>query len=413
MTTDLTRAFNALLAKMGTGGAKQLSTTGIERPGSWRILGPLSISGFLLALPGGLLPLWGYHIRPNFHAAAFYFAILGIGLAAGAAGALRFRDRWPTGRMLAAGGFGASVSLVMVATAAPPASFWYQLLAVLACGLSAGVVNTAVFESLGEVWGTDPAKITLNACIIFGSGSVYSAWILSRCMESENPVRLLGLTAALPAAAGWLFLRQRFSPHERKALPVAEAVKDLRSVLAILFALLLFFQFANEWSIAGWLPVYLIDRLGFSPESAVALLAMYWLSLTAGRVAATWLLARVSHGKMLGISAFCALFGCVALSSADTRGGVVVGILLIGVGFSAIYPLSAERIATRFEYYHPGYFNGIFTFAMLGGIVAPFVLGHLAVSEGLRIVPISVMAGSCAVFALVLLVWLGRKVSGS
>ena len=46
-------------------------------------------------------------------------------------------------------------------------------------------------------------------------------------------------------------------------------MRDLRSVLAIIFALLLFFQFANEWSIAGWLPVFLIDRLGLSPATAV------------------------------------------------------------------------------------------------------------------------------------------------
>ena len=93
--------------------------------------------------------------------------------------------------------------------------------------------------------------------------------------------------------------------------------------------------------------------------------------------------------------------------------GVVTGILLTGTGFSAIYPLAAERIATRFTYYHPGYFNGIFTFAMMGGIIAPFVLGHVAASSGLRIVPIAAMAGSCAVFALVLTIALGRKVSGS
>ena len=38
-----------------------------------------------------------------------------------------------------------------------------------------------------------------------------------------------------------------------------------RTVLALIFGFLLFFQFANEWSIAGWLPVFLIDRLGISP----------------------------------------------------------------------------------------------------------------------------------------------------
>ena len=90
----------------------------------------------------------------------------------------------------------------------------------------------------------------------------------------------------------------------------------------------------------------------------------------------------------------------------------MTGLLLTGLGFSAIYPLVAERIASRFSYYHPGYFNGIFTFALTGGILAPFALGHLAGGFGLKVVPLAAMAGSCAVFALVLLIWLGHKVSG-
>jgi hypothetical protein len=120
----------------------------------------------------------------------------------------------------------------------------------------------------------------------------------------------------------------------------------------------------------------------------------------------------VRHGKLLGISAFCALFGCTALLVAGSRFGVVVGLLLAGVGFSAIYPLVAERIASRFSYYHPGYFNGIFTFALTGGILAPFVLGHVAADSGLKMIPLAAMMGSCAVFGLVLLIWLGHKVSG-
>jgi fucose permease len=189
-------------------------------------------------------------------------------------------------------------------------------------------------------------------------------------------------------------------------------MEDLRSPLAILFALLLFFQFGNEWSIAGWLPVLLIDRLGLSPSTAVTLLALYWGALMAGRFIAAKLLRGVRHGKLLGVSAFCALFGCTALLAAGSRFGVVMGLLLTGAGFSAIYPLVAERIARRFSYYHPGYFNGIFTFALTGGILAPFALGHLAAETGLKVIPLAVMMGSCAVFGLVLLIWLGHKVSG-
>ena len=159
--------------------------------------------------------------------------------------------------------------------------------------------------------------------------------------------------------------------------------------------------------------MFLIDRLGLNPETAVLLLALYWLALTAGRVLTVRLLPVVRHGRLLGISAFCALSGCMALLAAGTTMGMVLGILLTGSGFSAIFPLVAERIAARFSYYHAGYFNGIFQFAMLGGILAQFLVGHLAAAQGLHVVPLAAMLGSCAVFALVMLIWLGHKVSGS
>jgi fucose permease len=107
------------------------------------------------------------------------------------------------------------------------------------------------------------------------------------------------------------------------------------------------------------------------------------------------------------------LFGGTSLAVSDTKGGVVVGVLLMGAGFSAIYPLASEQIATRFTGYHPGYFSGLFSFAMSGGIFAAFVLGHLAGWAGLRAIPFTAMLGSCAVIALMLLIRLGRKVSGS
>jgi hypothetical protein len=119
------------------------------------------------------------------------------------------------------------------------------------------------------------------------------------------------------------------------------------------------------------------------------------------------------HSRLLGISAFCALFGGMAVTFSDARGGVIAGILLMGVGFSAIGPLASERIAPRFSGYHPDYFAGLFMFAMSGGTLAAFGLGHLAGPLGLRVIPITAMVGSCAVIVLVSVIRLGRKVSGN
>ena len=379
----------------------------------WRILCGLTISGFLLALPGGLLPLWGYHIRADYGTAANYFLFLGAGLALGAYVGLRLRGRVRGAGLFLGGCLGGSAALLLLALTAPSGGFLPQALALLITGAAAAVVNTAVFESIARAYEANPARIALTAGIFFGIGSMLSAWLMAECLNSASPGRILAAVAILPAAAGFLLRRQQF-PHAAVATAsITQTVADLRSPLAILFALLLFFQFASEWSIAGWLPVFLIDKLGLSPSAAVMLLCLFWFALTLGRVAAARLLTALRHGRMLAASAFCALFGCTALLAANSRFGTVTGILLTGAGFSAIYPLAAERIAGRFSYYHPGYFNGIFTFAMMGGILAPFALGHAAAFSGLRVVPLFALLGSCAVFGLVSLIWLGHKVSGS
>ena len=379
---------------------------------SWQILCGLIVSGFLLALPGGLLPLWGYHIHPDFGTAGNYFLALGIGVALGGWLAQREAHRVALERLLAAGCLTGALALALLAEAAPPAQVWYQSGALLVAGLAAGIVNTAVLEGMANSYGSNPATITLMAGVAFGAGSVLAALLMAESFGEQGAVRLLAVMALLTAGAGWLFSRLRIQKSEVQELPLAQTVSDLRSPLAILFALLLFFQFANEWSLAGWLPVFLVDRLGLSPSTAVTLLALYWLALMLGRLAVSRLLSVVRHGRLLAVSAACALVGCMALMTADNGFGVVTGLLLTGLGFSAIYPLAAERIASRFSYYHPGYFNGIFTFALMGGILSPFVLGHWAERSGLAVVPLAVLAGSCAVFGLVLLIWLGSKVSG-
>jgi fucose permease len=393
--------------------AAELKTDTLEKhPQPWKILSGLIVSGFLLALPGGLLPLWGYHIHPDFGTAGNYFLALGIGVASGSFVAQRLARRNSLQHLLASGCFIATLALMLLSFAAPPAQTWYQLSSLLVTGAAAGIVNTAVLAGMTASYESNPASVALLAGIAFGAGSVLSALLLSEAFGERGGTPPLTFAALIPVAAAIAFVRLRIPRRPVTEVPIQQAMRDLRSPLAIMFALLLFFQFGNEWSIAGWLPVFLIDRLGLSPNAGVSFLALYWLALMVGRIVASRLLSVVRHGKMLAFSAFCALSGCILLSAAGNKMGVVTGLLLTGAGFSAIYPLSAERLATRFSYYHPGYFNGIFTFALMGGILAPFGLGHIAVESGLRVVPLASLAGSCAVFALVLLIWLGRKVSG-
>ncbi len=69
----------------------------------------------------------------------------------------------------------------------------------------------------------------------------------------------------------------------------------------------------------------------------------------------------------------------------------------------------AERIGSEFPDYRPGFFNGIFSLALAGGMLAPGTLGYLADFLGVGIVMLIPVLVTCMVFVLVLLIWLEAK----
>jgi fucose permease len=108
-------------------------------------------------------------------------------------------------------------------------------------------------------------------------------------------------------------------------------------------------------------------------------------------------------------SVVAALFGCIILLSTDNRFGAVTGVLLVGGGFAPIYPLVAGKIAGRFPYYHPGFFNGIFSLALTGGMLAPWSLGFATDQFGIRVAMVLPLVGTLAVFTLLMLIWAEAK----
>ena len=105
---------------------------------------------------------------------------------------------------------------------------------------------------------------------------------------------------------------------------------------------------------AGWLPLFLIRRLGISPADSLLLLALYWASLLVGRIISQLILKRVNRALLLIGSIVSALLGMIVLASTNNLFGAMMGILFVGAGFASIYPLVVEKIAHRFPYYHPG-----------------------------------------------------------
>ena len=379
---------------------------------SRRALTGFFLSGLLFSLLGAILPAWGYHLSSEYSTVGLYFLCLNIGILLSIRVAQFLLPRRGISFTLAVAAGMACAGLLYLAAVSGPVPAWWRMLGLLLLGASAGTMNMAVFHAISAAFEHDHAATVNLAGAAFGLGCVVTALLVAGTFYVYTVPSILILLATVPGFFAVFYARRNIPAGQAVNEPsMRQALTDFGNPTALLFSLLLFFQFGNEWSIAGWLPLFLTQRLGVSPESSLLMLALYWLSLLVGRVAVQSVLPRVSHGKLLGGSVLAALFGCTILSSTNNTFGAVTGILFVGGGFAPIYPLVVEKIGHRFPYYHPGFFNGIFSFALTGGLIAPTSLGYLAEMWGIGVVMMLPLFGSFLVLVLLLLIWLEARLT--
>lgn len=377
-----------------------------------RALSGFFISGMVLSFIGAILPAWRHHIDTDFPLVGYYFLALNVGILAGVRAAHSLLPRKGPGFVLTTGSIVACGGFLFLAWVSPPAAVEWRFLGLFFVGASAGLLNTAIFHAISHLYKHDPAATVNLGGILFGLGCVATALLVSGTFFIYTVPSILVLLAAIPGLFAISCARTRFSPAlARPDRPLRDVFDDFKNPAAVLFSLLLFFQFGNEWSLAGWLPIFLIRRLGISPETSLSLLALYWTALLVGRVLAQVVLARVGHTKLLAGSALAAVFGCTMLNLTAGKFGAVVGILLVGFGFASIYPIVVEKIGHRFTYYHPGFYNGIFSLAFTGGLLAPWTLGYFTEAWGVQAIMVVPLLGTLMVVLLVVLITLESKLS--
>ena len=395
-------------------GARNGDPGSLASPGARKALGGFFVSGILLAFLGAILPSWGHHLLSDYWMVGLYFVALiaGLGIAVRAAPFLLMRRG--IGGTLAISCAAASAALLILAFLSPPFAGWWRLPGIALLGCAAGVLHTAIFHAISPVYRHDPAATVNLGGALFGLGCFSVALVISQMFYLYTAAAIQIWLALIPGFCAIGYARSRFAPCIVTPIHATHSLwSELRSPSAVLFSLVLFFQFGNEWAIAGWLPLFLSQRLGLSPSTSILILAMYWLALLIGRIAAQWILPRMRHTRLLAASVLTAVFACVILIATDNQFGAVTGVLLLGGAFAPIYPLVVEKIGHRFPDYHPGVYNGIFSFAIAGGFLAPCALGYFAWQFGVRAVMALPLAGSLIVFVLLVLVWLEARLHSS
>lgn len=365
-----------------------------------------------LGMAGGLLNIAWTYMQPTF---GVPLEALGLLLVAGTSGSLMaaFGSGAVIGRVgvgWAALGGAMLVVLGLVGIALSP--LWAVLLIVtFAAYIGRGTLDAGMNNFVSENYGT-AAMNWLHAC--WGLGLTIAPSVMTWIILSPGSTWRVGyglmaaLMGVIALAIGlhfrqWDALSSEETPQQVSRVRVGMG-QSLREPV-VLWSVLLFFVYGGVEIGTGQLAnTLLVEGRGIGQDTAGLWLSLYWGSFTVGRMLTGVIALRLSNRAILTSSTLLALAGTIVLLAAPLPVMNLVGLIMIGFGLAAIFPVLTAITPARVGREHAanaiGFQVGI---GGAGGAVLPGVLGWLAGTFGLMMIPWGLLI--IAVVLLVLNEW--------
>lgn len=181
----------------------------------------------------------------------------------------------------------------------------------------------------------------------------------------------------------------RETPERRRPLPLAAVVR-IRGAREVMLA---FFCYCAIEQTAGlWASSFLHLSQGMSAERAAELAALFFLGITAGRVASGFLTLRLSDARMIRLGELLLLLG-VLLLLLPSSACAVAGLLLAGLGCAPIYPCIIHATPAHFGEERSQAVIGVeMAAAYVGTMLMPPLFGLLASHISVALLPLYLLA---------------------
>ncbi len=284
-------------------------------------------------------------------------------------------------------------------------TLWLLALLLLLIGFSEGMVDVGGNTLLVWVHRGKVGPFMNGLHFFFGVGAFLAPLIIAQTMLATGTIRWPYWIVALLMLPGTIWLARAKSP-ERQLVPETEQGNTANALLVFLSALFLFMYVGAEISFGGWIYTYAL-KLGVATETAAAYLTSgFWGALTAGRLLAIPIAARVRPSRML----LADLLGCIVsvgliLLFPTSSAAVWIGTLGLGFSMASVFPTTlsfAERRMTITGKITSFFFIG----ASTGGMLLPWLIGQLFERIGPQVTMIAIFTN--LMLALVVFVYLMR-----
>ena len=146
-----------------------------------------------------------------------------------------------------------------------------------------------------------------------------------------------------------------------------------RNILFILTAVMLMIYAISETVIATWAPTFFRTERSYSIGETALVVSLFWGGILAGRVITGMLAGKIKAYYLGLILSLIALFSMVSIYFSGSRNLDLIIIVIIGMGFSAIFPLIISTGSTIYKSGSGMLLTILFAAANLGISLAPYM----------------------------------------
>ena len=276
-------------------------------------------------------------------------------------------------------------------------------------GISSGALNGAANALVSDISEKNKSANLSLLGVFFAAGALGMPLVLGTLQSSYNFKQIVSAVGFLPLASTVLFFITKFPEAKQKQnLPLKEIPALLRNEIILLVGFFLFCQSSFEGIVNNWTTTYLIQKLSVSESNALYALSLYVLGMAVMRIVMGSVLRRTSSDLIVKISFFMLLAGIAILWRSNTHEAAVVGLILIGGGLAAGFPVMLGVVGDKFAHLSGTAFSIVLTLALVGNMIVNFFMGVIA--EKFGIAHLTTMALALTAIMILLFTLLKRKI---
>ncbi|MDO9547458.1 MAG: MFS transporter [Candidatus Marinimicrobia bacterium] len=287
--------------------------------------------------------------------------------------------------------------LIAIEGIAFASNFFFIQMSFFLIGFGGGAINGSTNALVADISAENKgARLSLLG-VFYGIGALGMPMILglmSKYFSYTSVVKVIGGLVLLPAI---YFTAIKFpEPKHKQGFPLKESIGLLKEKTLILIGFVLFFESGIEGIVNNWTTTYLQKSIHADPKNALFALSSLVIALSLTRLVLGDLLKRIRpYLVLLGCLCFIAT-GSVLMMLSSTYIPSVIGLIFMGIGFAAGFPVMLGYVSDLYPDFSGTAFSIVFVIALLGNTLINYLVGIIAHNFGihhyLTVILISVMA---------------------